>query len=160
MAQADRERFMRRTIELAKQTAEAGAGGPFAAVIVKDGQIVGEGVNRVIAERDPTWHGEVSAIRDACRKLGTHDLSGADLYTAGECCAMCYAAAWWARIRKIYYAATFEDARKYGDFDDDVINEALKQPNAERKLPGEQLLHEEMLPIWQAFGANPNRVRY
>ena len=79
MAQQDREKFMRRVIELAKQTSEAGAGGPFAAVVVKDGEIVGEGWNRVIAEHDPTWHGEVAAIRDACRKLGTHDLSGCEL---------------------------------------------------------------------------------
>ena len=160
VGQADHERFMRRVIEMAKQTSEAGAGGPFSALIVKDGQVVGEGVNRVLAEKDPTWHGEVAAIRDACKKLGTHDLSGAVLYTAGECCAMCYAAAWWARIGTIYYAASIADARQYGDFDDDVINEALKQPNAERRVPCYQILHEEILPVWQAFGANPNRARY
>jgi tRNA(Arg) A34 adenosine deaminase TadA len=151
---------MRRVIQLAKETSESGAGGVFAAVIVKNGEIVGEGVNRVIAEKDPTWHGEVSAIRDACKKLGTHDLSGATMYTAGECCAMCYAAAWWARIGKIYYAATFADARQYGDFDDDVINEAIKQPNDQRKVPCYQILREEILPVWQAFAKNPNRARY
>jgi tRNA(Arg) A34 adenosine deaminase TadA len=151
---------MRRVIQLAKETSESGAGGVFAAVIVKNGEIVGEGVNRVIAEKDPTWHGEVSAIRDACKKLGTHDLSGAVMYTAGECCAMCYAAAWWARIGTIYYAATFADARQYGDFDDDVINEAIKQPNDQRKVPCYQILRDEILPVWQAFAKNPNRARY
>ena len=151
---------MRRVIELAKETSESGSGGVFAAVIVRDGKIVGEGVNRVLAEKDPTWHGEIAAIRDACRKLGTHDLTGCELYTAGECCAMCYAAAWWARIGKIYYAATFADARQYGDFDDDVINEALKQPNEQRKVPCYPMLREEILPVWQAFAKNPNRARY
>jgi guanine deaminase len=159
-SQTDRERFMRHVIQRAKETAEAGAGGVFAAVVVKDGKIVGEGVNRVVAEHDPTWHGEMAAIRDACRNLGTHDLSGAELYTAGECCAMCYAASWWARIRTIYYAATYADARKYGDFDDDVIYEALMQPNEKRKLPCYQILREELLPAWEAFAANPNRARY
>jgi guanine deaminase len=160
LTQADHEKFMRQTIALAKKTSDEGSGGPFAAVIVKDGKVVGEGVNRVIAEKDPTWHGEVSAIRDACKNLGTHDLSGAVMYTAGECCAMCYAAAWWARIGTIYYAATIADARQYGDFDDDVINEALKQPNEQRKVPCYQVLHEEILPIWQAFSKRPDRPRY
>lgn len=160
MAEGGQEQYMRRVIQMAKETSEAGAGGVFAAVIVKDGKIVGEGVNRVLGEKDPTWHGEVAAIRDACKKLGTHDLTGAEMYTAGECCAMCYAASWWARISKIYYAATYADARKYGDFDDDVINEAIKQPNEQRKVPCYQMLREEILPVWEAFAKNPNRARY
>jgi guanine deaminase len=158
--QADHERFMRRVIQMAKETSEAGAGGPFSALIVKDGKVVGEGVNRVLAEKDPTWHGEVSAIRDACKNLGTHDLTGCVMYTAGESCAMCYAAAWWARIGSIYFAATYADARQYGNFDDSVIDDALKLPNEQRKVPAYQILHEEILPIWKAFGANPNRARY
>jgi len=160
MVQEQHEKFMRQVIQMGKETSEAGAGGPFSALIVKDGKIVGEGVNRVIAEHDPTWHGEVSAIRDACRNLGTHDLTGCVMYTAGESCPMCYAAAWWARISTIYFAATFEDARQYGDFDDSVINDALQQPNEARKVPAYQLLREEILPIWKAFHDNPNRARY
>jgi guanine deaminase len=161
MAQSDRDQYMRRVIELAAQTCLVDkAGGPFAAVIVKDGKIVGEGVNRVVAENDPTWHGEVAAVRDACRKLGTVDLGGADMYTAGECCAMCYAASFWARIGHIYYAATIEDARVYGDFDDDAIDKALKQPYADRKVPLEQMLHDEMVVVWKKFNVLPGRARY
>src|SRR6266542_3854006 len=128
MAQVDHEKFMRRAIELARKTAvEDNAGGPFAAVVVRDGEIVGEGWNRVVAEHDPTWHGEVAAIRDACRRLGTHDLSGCDLY---------------------------------GDFDDSLIYDHLKLPYAERKLPGEEILRDEMVAVWKEFQAKPDRVHY
>ncbi len=161
MAQVNHEKFMRRAIELARKTAvEDNAGGPFAAVVVRDGEIIGEGWNRVVAEHDPTWHGEVAAIRDACRRLGTHDLSGCDLYTSCEPCPMCYAAPWWARIRKIYYGATIEDARLYGDFDDSLIYDHLKLPYAERKLPGEEILRDEMVAVWKEFQAKPDRVHY
>lgn len=152
---------MRRAIDLASGTALVElAGGPFSAVVVQDGEVVGEGVNRVIAERDPTWHGEVSAIRDACRTLGTHDLTGAVMYTTGECCPMCYAAACWARIDHIYYASTYADAREYGDFDDDTIDHALTLPYAERSVPLYPLLRDEMVEVWKKFQVLPGRARY
>ncbi len=158
---ADHERFMRRVIELATQTSlKDKAGGPFAAVIVKDGEIVGEGGDRVVAENDPTWHGEVAAIRDACKKLGTFHLDGADMYTAGECCALCYSAAYWARVGRIYYAATYADARQYGDFDDDVLSHDLKRPYSERDLPCEQVLRDEMVEVWKQYAVMPGRTHY
>src|SRR5207248_8593597 len=120
-------------------------GGPFAAVIVKDGQVIGESYNRVVADNDATAHGEVSAIRNACQNLGTFDLGGATMYTAGECCPMCYAAAWWARIGEIYYAASMLDAQQYGDFDDIPITESFKLPNDQRKVPMRQLLRDDMV---------------
>ena len=157
----DQERFMRRVIELATKTAlEDKAGGPFAAVIVKDGKIVGEGVNRVVAENDPTWHGEVAAIRDACKNLGTFHLEGAEMYTAGECCALCYSAAYWARVGRIYYAATYADARQYGDFDDDVLSKDLQRPYPERALPSEQVLRDEMVEVWKQYSVMPGRTHY
>jgi guanine deaminase len=161
MSQAPHEQFMRRAIDLARKSAlEDRAGGPFGAVVVRAGAVVGEGANRVIAERDPTWHGEVAAIRDACRRLGTHDLSGCDLYTSGYPCPMCYGASWWARIRRIYYAASMEDAFAYGGFDDRLIYEQLGLPDAERRLALVRLLPDEMRPVWLAFHALPNRVHY
>lgn len=157
----EHETYMRRVIDMAATTSLVElAGGPFSAVVVKDGEVVGEGVNRVIAEKDPTWHGEVSAIRDAARNLGTHDLTGSVMYTAGECCPMCYAAAYWARIDHIYYAATYADAREYGDFDDDAIDHALTLPYAERVVPLYPLLREEMVEVWKKFQVLPGRVRY
>jgi len=152
---------MARAIELARKTALVEkAGGPFGCVIVKDGEVVAEGVNRVIADKDPTCHGEVAAIRSACQKLKTHDLSGCTLYTSCEPCPMCYAASWWARIDTIYYAATIQDAKEYGDFDDEPIYEAVKLPPSERALPALEIDREEMLKVWRDFHAMPNRIHY
>ena len=117
-------------------------------------------MNRVVAESDPTWHGEVAAIRDACKKLGTVNLEGAELSTAGERRAMCYAASFWARVGRTYYAATIADARQYGDFDDDAIDANLKLPNAERSVPVEQMMHGEMVDVWKKFQVMPDRARY
>jgi tRNA(Arg) A34 adenosine deaminase TadA len=155
------ERMMRHVIGVARKAClEDKTGGPFAAVVVRDGEIIGASGNRVIAENDPTWHGEVGAIRDACRKLGTHDLTGCVLYTAGYPCPMCYAAAWWARIGHIYYAAEMEDALTYGDFDDSRIYAQFPLPESERQLASEPLLRSEMVEVWQAFHAMPDRVHY
>ena len=109
-------------------------GGAFGAVIVKDGKIVGEGHNQVIRNNDPTWHAEMHAIRDACKRLGTPHLEGCILYTSAECCPMCLATAYWAHIDHIFYAATTQDALKYGDFQDtDILNELRKDPE-DRKI--------------------------
>jgi tRNA(Arg) A34 adenosine deaminase TadA len=157
----DHEKFMRRAIELARQTSiEEKAGGPFGCVIVKDGEIVGEGSNSVLADGDPTSHAEMNAIRNACKQLGTHDLSGCVVYTTGEPCPMCYAGCWWARVDSIYYASTIQDAQKYGNFDDAVLFEEVESDIKERKLAGTELLREEMLELWDLYHNLPGKVHY
>ena len=152
---------MQLAIELGRKTAfDDGAGGPFGCVIVKDDAVIAEGVNRVLADNDPTCHGEIAAIRAACATLGTHNLSGSTLYTSSEPCPMCYAAAWWARIEKIYYASTIQDCKAYGEFDDSQINEALQLPPDQRSLPCTEILRAEMLELWEAFSKLEHRPKY
>lgn len=161
MTDTDHARFMRMAIALARQSALVDqTGSPFACVIVRDGEVVGSGINQVPASNDPTAHAEVVAIRDACRQLGTYVLEGCTVYTTGEPCPMCYAAAWWARIDHIYYASTIADALAYGDFDDETIYAAMGQPGPERALPEQELLRDEMIPVWEAFHVIPNRIHY
>ena len=125
--------IMARAIALSERTALVeSAGGAFGAVIVREGEIIGEGANRVVAENDPTWHGEIEAIRKACKAQGSFKLRDATLYTSAEPCPMCMAAAYWAGIKTIYYASTNEDALRYGDFDDSMIYGELKKPVGER----------------------------
>jgi tRNA(Arg) A34 adenosine deaminase TadA len=143
---------MFRAIELARQTSLIDkAGGPFGCVIVKDGEIIAEGANTVLADNDPTCHGEMNAIRNACKELGTHDLSGCTLYTTSEPCPMCYGAIWWARIEKIYYASTIHDAKEFGNFDDLTLSEAIKSAINERPIMSEEILRSEMLQLWNEF---------
>ncbi|MBC8421721.1 nucleoside deaminase [bacterium] len=157
----DHEKFMRRAIELARATSlEEKAGGPFGCVIVKDGKIVGEGANRVLAEHDPTCHAEMNAIRNACKKLGTHDLTGCTVYSTGEPCPMCYGACWWARVDHIFYASTVHDALVHGSFDDSSIYEALCTPLDERNLRGTELLREEMIELWGEFRLLQDQIKY
>jgi len=152
---------MRRAIELARQTSIVEkAGGPFGCVVVKDGEIIGEGANTVLADGDPTCHGEMNAIRHACTVLGTHDLSGCTVYTTGEPCPMCYAACLWARIDKMYYASTVDDAETFGNFDDAPIYEEMKTDSKDRKISGIEILREEMLLLWKEFQAMPNHPEY
>jgi tRNA(Arg) A34 adenosine deaminase TadA len=154
-------RFMRRAIELGrigglvKKT-----GGPFGAVVVKNGRIVGEGCNRVLATRDPSAHGEIVAIREACRRLRTHDLSDCILYTSAECCGMCYSAAFWARIQRVYFAATHADALHYGDFDDTPLERQLRRRSIKRNPRCVPLLRDEALAVWKKFRAMPDRAWY
>jgi tRNA(Arg) A34 adenosine deaminase TadA len=158
---AEHARFMRMAIELARKSAvEDQTGSPFGCVVVRDGEVVGTGINGVIGLRDPTAHGEVVAIRDACQRLGTHDLTGCIVYTSSEPCPMCYAAAWWARIEVIYYASTIDDAMEWGNFDDRPIYEAISLPAHEREVPAHELLRDEMLDVWRAFHAIPDRIHY
>jgi tRNA(Arg) A34 adenosine deaminase TadA len=151
--------FLRRAILLATQNVDRDAGGPFAAVIVRDGRIVGEGVNSVTATKDPTAHGEVNAIRAAAKALGTFTLAGCQLYTSCEPCPMCLAAAYWARIDAIYYGASAADAARAG-FDDAFLYDELHKDKAERKLPATQLLGEEAWACFAAWIASPNKVEY
>jgi tRNA(Arg) A34 adenosine deaminase TadA len=134
------------------------SGGPFGAVVVRGGVVVGAAGNSVLRDHDPTAHAEVNAIRQACRRIGSHDLSGAVLYASGECCPMCYAAACWARIRKVYYASRWSD---YTDlFDDARIQADMALPAGQRRLAPEALLREEALGVWEEFRALENGARY
>jgi guanine deaminase len=153
------ERFMRRAIELGRKGVEAGDGGPFGAVIVKDGEVVGEGWNRVIATNDPTAHGEVLAIRDACKRAKTFSLDGCELYTSGEPCPMCLGAIYWARVERVFYGFSVRDAAEVG-FCDQIIYEQLATPPARRKIPAVQVLGTEALKILKAYTSDPERVIY
>lgn len=153
--------FMRRAIELSRHASlDAKTGGVFGAVIVKDGKIISEGYNQVIKTKDPTWHAEIQAIREATQKLGTPHLEGCELYTSAECCPMCLAAAYWAHIDRIYYGATTADALHYGKFADiDILDEIRKEPN-ERRIKTIQHMQPEAVEVWKEFSEMPNRVWY
>ena len=149
---------LREVIELGVQSA-SGEGGPFGALVAVDGRVVGRGTNRVVSSGDPTQHAEVVAIREACRTLGTHDLSGAVLYASCEPCPMCFGAAWWARVDRIVHAASRADAASAG-FDDAAIHADVARPPEQRELATVQLLAEEGWRPFAAWAANPDRVAY
>ena len=136
------KKYMSRALELARKGSQAGAGGPFAGVIVKDGQIVGEAYNHVIADTDPTAHGEVMAIRDACKKANTISLAGCDLYTTGEPCPMCLSAAYWAGISRIFFGFSVQDTTAIGFQDEFQFNE-FRKPIDQRKIPEIQVMKKE-----------------
>lgn len=153
--------FMKRAIELSRRgSIVEKTGGVFGAVVVKDGQVIGEGYNQVIKHNDPTWHAEMQAIREACKLLGTPHLEGCDLYTSAECCPMCLCAAYWAHIGNIYYAATTQDALDYGNFDDiDFLEEIRKDPS-ERRIQFTQIMRPEAVEVWKEFAGMPERAHY
>lgn len=155
----NREIFMRRAIELARQGMNQGAGGPFGAVIVRDGVIVGEGWNRVIGTNDPTAHGEVTAIRDACAKLGTFSLAGCEIHTTGQPCPMCLGAIHWARIERIYYGFRIEDAAAIG-FDDTEFYRQMNLPLEQRMIPSEELCRAEALELADEYTRLPGKQHY
>ncbi len=152
------EDFMRQAIELAVENIKNG-GGPFGAVIVKDGAVVATGANRVTANNDPTAHAEVCAIRAACTKLGTFDLSGCVIYTSCEPCPMCLGAIYWAHIDKIYYGANQLDAASV-DFDDSFIYRELELTPDKRNKPVENILHDEALAPFRAWQEKEDKIRY
>lgn len=137
-----REGFMLRAIDLAQEKMDAGCGGPFGAVVVRNGKIVGEGWNAVLSTFDPTAHAEIMALRHASQELKTDDLSGCEIYTSCEPCPMCAAALYWAKIDRVFYACTREDAEKIG-FDDDFIYREMAQPEHKRSLPSRMFLRED-----------------
>jgi tRNA(Arg) A34 adenosine deaminase TadA len=141
--------FLRRAIQLATENVVSGQGGPFGAVIVREGVIVGEGVNTVTASNDPTAHAEVNAIRAAARRLGVFSLAGCTLYTSCQPCPMCLAAAYWARLDAVFYGASAADAARAG-FDDAFLYGEFRKEQAERSLPATQLLGDE---AWASFAA-------
>ena len=153
--------FMARAIALSEKTSLIdSAGGVFGCVIVQDGEILAEGANRVVAENDPTWHGEIEAIRKACKAQGSFKLRDATLYTSAEPCPMCMAAAYWAGIKRIYYAAAVEDALEYGGFDDSMIYGELKKPVEDRSIPTQQIMREEAVEVWKKYAQKADRVPY
>jgi guanine deaminase len=151
--------FLRRAIALATQNVASNAGGPFGAVIVRDGNIIGEGANSVTATNDPTAHAEVNAIRASARALGTFTLAGCDLYTSCEPCPMCLAAAHWSRVENVYYGASAADAARAG-FDDAFLYEELRKDAKYRKLHATQLLAGEAWASFAAWIASPNKIEY
>jgi guanine deaminase len=153
------EAFMREALRLARENVEQAAGGPFGAVVVKDGRIVGRGSNRVTTTLDPTAHAEIVAIREACQGLGTFVLAGCHLYTSCEPCPMCLSAAYWARIERLFYAGTRADAAAAG-FDDDFLYREVARPIAERTLVSEPLLREEAAAVFALWQASPDRIPY
>lgn len=153
------EKFMRRAIELARKGMENGAGGPFGAVIVKNGEIVGEGCNRVTSTNDPTAHAEVVAIRAACQNLNSFQLDGCVLYTSCEPCPMCLGAIYWARPAKIFYAALHKDAAKIG-FDDQFIYEEIEKPITERKIESVNFLREEGVKVFEIWAEKEDKTEY
>ncbi len=153
------EQFMMRAIELARTGMETNTGGPFGCVVVKNGEIVGEGSNQVTSTNDPTAHAEIVAIRDACTHLGTFQLDGCTIYTSCEPCPMCLGAIYWARPVAIFVAGTQADAAAAG-FDDEYFYRELEKPNDERQLPMVSLLREEAQKVFQAWTNKPDKTEY
>jgi guanine deaminase len=158
MPQSPDPAFMQRAIALALENIRNG-GGPFASVITRQNKILVEGVNRVTATNDPTAHAEIVAIRAACAQLTAFQLDGCDLYTTCEPCPMCLGAIYWARPARVYFAATAADAAAAG-FDDAFIYSQLALPLAERKIPFLEMMREESLGCFRAWGENKDRVEY
>ena len=150
--------FMKRAIELSVESVNKG-GGPFGSVVVKDNKIIAEGSNKVTPTNDPTAHGEIVAIREACKKINTFTLGGCELYSSCEPCPMCLSAIYWARIDKIYYANTREDARKI-DFDDSLIYTELQKSIDKRKIPMIQILRNEALKAFELWDEKKDKVKY
>lgn len=159
MSNVDHNRFLRRAIELSALAAlEYGTGGPFGAVVVKDNRIVSEGMNRVVASHDPTWHGEIEAIRLACITLQSCKLTDCTLYTTSEPCPMCVAAAYWAGIEHIYYSVTVEETLKYGQFDNRWLYRELALPLEQRQIPLTRLVSEEAVDVWRKYQAKLSKA--
>ena len=153
------EDYMRMAIELSEHNVKNGSGGPFGAVIVKDGEVIARSANKVVPTNDPTAHAEVSAIRMACQQLNTFSLDGCVIYTSCEPCPMCLGAIYWARIDKIYYANEKADAAKIG-FDDHFIYDEIDLPMEERKLPHMQLLRDEALGAFRLWEEMEGKTEY
>jgi guanine deaminase len=152
-------KFMGRAIELSIHNVKANRGGPFAAVVVKDGEIVAEGTNLVTSTKDPTAHAEVVVIREACRVLGTHDLAGCVIYTSCEPCPMCMGAIYWSRPARVFYGNTAEDAAEAG-FDDAFIHRELKRPHHKKKIEMVGLMRDEALEAFRHWLEHPDKIHY
>lgn len=153
------QEMMKEAIQLSINGMRNGQGGPFGAVVVKNGQIIGKGNNMVLASNDPTAHAEVTAIRDACKNLGTFQLDGCELYTSCEPCPMCLGAIYWARPDKIYFACTRKDAADIG-FDDDFIYHEIEKPISERAIPTAQFLRNEAIVAFKEWSEKGDKELY
>jgi len=151
--------FMRRAVELSAERMRKGEGGPFGAIIVRGGEIVAEGWNKVTSTNDPTAHAEVSAIRLACEKLGTFSLAGCDIYTSCEPCPMCLAAIYWARLDRVYFANSRADAAAIG-FDDEFLYREVSKPIESRSIPTRRLDLPEAAAVFAEWQAKPDKVEY
>lgn len=150
---------MARAIQLSLDNVLSGRGGPFGAVVVKDGAILAEAANEVTATNDPTAHAEVLAIRRACQKLGSFELQGCEIYSSCEPCPMCLGAIYWARLSRIHFANGEADAARIG-FDDSLIYRELSQPQAQRRIPMVQMMREEAMAAFRAWENLPNKIAY
>ena len=153
-----KNKFMLRAIELSISSAN-GTGGPFGCVIVKDDKIIAEGSNKVTFSNDPTAHAEIVAIREACKKLNTFNLSGCDLYASCEPCPMCLSAIYWSHVDNIFYANTREDAKKI-NFDDSLIYSEISKKNEDRKIPIKQMLRDEALKAFEIWNKKTDKIEY
>ena len=154
----DKKKFMLKAIELSINSAKT-IGGPFGSVIVKDNKIIAEGSNKVTSSNDPTAHGEIVAIREACKKLNTFDLSGCEIYTSCEPCPMCLSAIYWSRLDKIFYANTREDAKNI-DFDDSFIYLEIPKKKEDRKIKMTQILRDEALKAFEICYKKVYKIKY
>ena len=153
-----KNKFMQRAIELSLESINSG-GGPFGSVIVKDEKIISEGMNRVTVNNDPTAHGEIVAIRNACKKLNNFNLSDCSLYSSCEPCAMCMSAIYWSRIGKVYYANTRDDAKKI-NFDDSLIYSEIPKKNEDKKIPIKQMMRNEALKAFDLWDKKPDKIEF
>ncbi len=153
----ERKIFMERAVELSLKGSSEGKGGPFGAVIVKNGKIIGEAYNQVTSTNDPTAHAEVMAIRDACKNLNSFDLTDCEIYTSCEPCPMCLGAIYWSKVVKIYYGNSREDAKKTG-FDDAFIYDEIPLPLSERKIEMIQLGQKEALKVFEMWDVNEKKI--
>lgn len=151
--------FMAKAIELSIENVRAGRGGPFGAVVVKDGAIIAQGTNLVTSTNDPTAHAEVVAIREACRKLGSFQLTDCEIYSSCEPCPMCLAAIYWARPSRVYFACTAADAAQHG-FDDSFICEEIQRPISGRRIPMVQMMRDDALRAFEAWAKKTDRIDY
>lgn len=153
------KKFMMRAIELARLGMESNAGGPFGCVVVKNGEIVGEGSNSVTSTNDPTAHAEIVAIRHACKDLGSFRLDGCTIYTSCEPCPMCLGAIYWSRPAAVFFAATQTDAAAAG-FDDEYFYKELERPNDERQLPLVSILRGDAQKVFSAWREKTDKTAY
>ncbi len=153
------EPFMRRAVELSEKGMRALAGGPFGAVIVKDGSIIAEGWNQVTSQNDPSAHAEIVGIRNACKKLGSYSLAGCDIYASAEPCPMCLGAIYWAHLDHLYYANSREEAAEIG-FDDAFIYEEFTKPIDQRTIPTVRIASHEALAVFGAWPDLEDKVNY
>ncbi|HEY9764174.1 MAG TPA: nucleoside deaminase [Trichocoleus sp.] len=157
--QSIQEQFMQAAIALSFTTMRENRGGPYGAVVVKNGQIIGSGMNEVTSLNDPTAHAEMTAIREACKTIGSWQLTGCELYTSCEPCPMCMAAAYWARLERVYFGNSKEDAGRYG-FGSQSIYDQLGLPHAERQLPMIPFMQEEALEAFEEWANKADKKGY